>query len=79
MPIVLRIGPYSFGFFASDENEPPHVHVRRERQKAKVWLEPGVEVSSSRGFAPHELNDVVRMVSENRELLLERWHDFFNQ
>ena len=35
MPIVLRIGPYRFGFFASDIDEPPHVHVKRERFEAK--------------------------------------------
>lgn len=79
MPIVLRIGPYSFGFYASDENEPPHVHVRRERRQAKVWLEPQVSMAGSGRFAPHEINFILRKVTENRELLLREWHDYFNR
>ena len=39
-PAVLRSGPYRFFFFASDRNEPPHVHIERERKTAKFWLSP---------------------------------------
>ncbi len=35
MPNVLRIGPYSFVFYGSDMNEPPHVHVKRDQREAK--------------------------------------------
>ena len=44
MPTVLRIGPYRFGFYASDRNEPSHVHVKRERKEAKFWIDPVVEL-----------------------------------
>ena len=40
MPTVLVDGPYSFIFFSSDGAEPPHIHVRRDRQLVKFWLEP---------------------------------------
>jgi hypothetical protein len=78
MPTVLRIGPYRFQFFGSDMNEPPHVHVKRDRQHAKFWLTPAVAVEFNRGFAVHELNLVERLVIEHRDLLLERWNEFFN-
>lgn len=29
------------------------------------------------GFAPHELRDVGRLVSEHRGRLLEAWHGYF--
>ena len=30
MPTVLREGPYRYYFYASDREEPPHVHVERD-------------------------------------------------
>ena len=29
MPTIKLIGPYRLFFWASDRNEPPHVHVER--------------------------------------------------
>jgi hypothetical protein len=34
MPTVLREGPYVFAFFASDQPEPRHIHVKRDDQGA---------------------------------------------
>ena len=33
-------GPTGFFFYSADQVEPPHVHVRRDRQTAKFWLDP---------------------------------------
>lgn len=49
MPTVLRSGPYRAFFYAGDRHEPPHVHIERDRSKAKYWLEP-VGLASSSGF-----------------------------
>jgi hypothetical protein len=40
MPTALRLGPYRFFFYAGDADEPPHVHVERDKDKAKFWLDP---------------------------------------
>jgi hypothetical protein len=40
MPTVLRLGPYRFFFYAGDVDEPSHVHVERDKDKAKFWLDP---------------------------------------
>jgi len=76
MPVVLRIGPYVFFFYSQENNEPPHIHVRREKKKAKFWLEP-VELHSAAGFPPFELNRLAELVEENRKLFLEAWNDYF--
>ena len=79
MPVVLWIGPYRIGFWSRENNEPPHVHVRRERSVAKYWLVPIVEFASNRGFARHELTEIHRIVMEHREFLVEKWHEHFRQ
>jgi hypothetical protein len=40
MPTVLRNGPYRFFYFASDRDEPPHVHVEREIRLPNSGLIP---------------------------------------
>ena len=31
MPTILRIGPYRFFFYSSEDGEPIHVHVIRDK------------------------------------------------
>ena len=54
MPTVLRRGPYRFFFYSSDRAEPPHVHVERDENPAKFWLDP-VRLQESGGFRGAEL------------------------
>ncbi len=77
MPTVLRSGPYRFFFVSVDYHEPPHVHVERENMIAKFWLDP-VRLQHAGGFRRVEVNNIARLVQENREDLLKAWHEFFN-
>ena len=76
MPTVLRSGPYRAFFHAGDGHEPPHVHIERDRSKAKYWLEP-VSLASSSGFSRGELMDIYRLISARHVVLLEKWHEYF--
>lgn len=77
MPKALAHDVYRVFFYSKENNEPPHVHVKRDRDEAKFWLDPVVELAGNWGFARHELNRVRRLVEDNRERLLERWHEHF--
>lgn len=76
MPTVLREGPYVFAFFASDRVEPRHIHVKRDRQAAKFWLEP-VALAANVGFPEHELRDIQRRVLQHQAMFVRAWDDFF--
>ena len=76
MPTALRVGPYRFFFYSGDRDESPHVHVEREDNVAKFWLNP-VRIQRSGGFKRKEINSISRLVEENEELRLGKWHDFF--
>ncbi len=76
MPTIMTVGPYRLFFVSLDWEEPPHVHVQRERMVAKYWLDP-VELERAGGFRPHELNVIGRRVQEHSSFLLERWHEYF--
>ena len=57
-------------------NEPPHVHVGRDRLEAKFWLDP-VTVARAGSFSLVELRRIEWMIEENRYLLLEQWDASF--
>jgi hypothetical protein len=57
--------------------EPPHVHVKGRGCDAKIWLEPELSIADSYGFNSRELARILRVVSENRDLILRNWHEHF--
>ncbi|MEX0886213.1 MAG: DUF4160 domain-containing protein [Phycisphaeraceae bacterium] len=76
MPKILEVGPYRFYFYSRELNEPPHVHVRRDRFEAKYWLDP-VELAQNRRFSRRELNRIEALIRDHRDGFLERWHGYF--
>jgi Domain of unknown function (DUF4160) len=76
MPTVLRIGPYRFYFWSHELNEPPHIHVDREKFSAKFWLDP-VSLAKNMGFKPAELRKIQLLIEEHRADFLEAWNGYF--
>ncbi|HEX3583753.1 MAG TPA: DUF4160 domain-containing protein [Thermoanaerobaculia bacterium] len=76
-PTIYREGPYRFSFFANEGNEPPHVHVSRDRAEAKFWLSPDVSLATAVGFAPAELRTIERICKERQHEFVEAWNEFF--
>ena len=56
--------------------EPAHIHVAHARRYAKFWLEP-VTLANVRGFRSHEITEIRRLVFDNRQFFLEKWHEYF--
>ena len=82
MPEYDRIGPYVIAFYAVDRAEPIHVHVRRDRQRVKVWLgeEPGAASATvNRGFSPREVRRIVRLIETEREGIIRFWNETFRE
>lgn len=77
MPTVLRSGPYRFFFYAGDRYEPPHVHVERDDNVVKFWLDPA-RLHRNVGFRAVELRQIQRVVEENQRRLLEAWNEYFH-
>lgn len=78
MPTVLRVGPYRFFFYSGDRGEPVHVHVERDDNVGKFWLDP-VRLQTSGGFNAAELRKIQGIVEENRNTLIEAWNEYFGE
>ncbi|MBV5348218.1 DUF4160 domain-containing protein [bacterium] len=76
MPTVLRIGGYRFFFFSNEAGESSHIHIQEGKKLAKFWLDP-VVIASSSNFKAFELNQLEKLVIENKELLQRSWNGYF--
>lgn len=82
-PKILVAGSFIFWFHSYDaryENRAS-VHVGKGSQDdtndAKIWLEPTIEVArTGRVLKQQELRQALKIVEQNRDYLLEQWHEF---
>ena len=61
--------PWRVSFYSFDLKERRHVHVFRDGLECKVWIENSVEVAWNRGFAESEINDILRTLESNLNLI----------
>ena len=62
MPVVLRVHGYKFFFYEADvANEPPHVHVTKDGNEAKFWIDP-VRVGWEGKFRKSDLREIERII-----------------
>ena len=74
MPVVLRVNGYKFFFYEADvANEPPHVHISKDDNEAKFWIDP-IRSAREGKFRKSDLRDIERIIEGNREFLLEAWN-----
>jgi hypothetical protein len=76
MPTVMRIGRFRFFFYANENDEPRHVHVKAAENEAKYWLNP-LELSWNEGFNTRDLKQIERHLKDNLTYLIEAWDEFF--
>jgi hypothetical protein len=74
MPIIFEKDGYKF-FFYSNEHDPVHVHVRHGGGEAVFEVETAVELRESQGMKMLELRKALKLVRENRDLILEKWYE----
>ena len=79
MPTVLRIKGCRFYFFSNEGIEPKHIHIEKADACGKMWLVPSVEVEYFYGFTAKEQKAVKKIVSENLELLINAWDEYFEK
>ncbi|HLP50971.1 MAG TPA: DUF4160 domain-containing protein [Chitinophagales bacterium] len=77
MPTVLEVNGYKFKFYSNENDEPPHIHITKGDGNAKYWLVPSCIEEYSYGFKVKERRDIKELVLANRELLIQKWNEYF--
>ncbi len=76
MPTILRERGCRFFFFMADRYEPPHVHVTKDDNAAKLWLDP-LEFAYVEGFRRHECNEILHITEAHLDEFLRLWYQTF--
>ena len=71
-PTFRRYKGYSFKIY-SNEEERMHIHVVKEDNEAKFWLEPQVEVAYKGDFSQHEIYVIQKIVEENADYFKQQY------
>jgi len=80
MPVIIRYKGYRFFFFSNEGEplEPIHIHVRQGESVAKFWIYPQISVAESYGIKSSELRDLMKVIKENKKLIVRCWYEHFN-
>ena len=72
--VPLQLLPSAgFRFYEADvANEPPHVHITKDGNEAKFWLNP-IRVEREGRFRKSDLRDIERIIADNYDFLLDAW------
>jgi len=74
MPTVFEKDGYRF-FFYSNDHRPIHVHVRYGNGEAIFNVDDEIALRDSRGLKIKELSKAQQLAEENKELIIEKWHE----
>lgn len=76
MPTVFRERGWVGSFYSNENDEPPHIHVRKDGKEAKFWVGP-VRLARQHGLKPRELADARALVEAHEDQIVEAWTEYF--
>lgn len=77
MPTVFELFGLRF-FFFSDEHLPRHIHVASNDGRAKIVLEPSIELEYNRGLKTQDLKRALKLVKMYQKDIIETWNKYFD-
>lgn len=78
MPILFYYLGLKFYFFSND-HKPIHVHVSSGECEAKFRVEPKIELIENYGLKTREIRQALMAIEENRDVIVERWNEYFGK
>ncbi|MFC4292448.1 DUF4160 domain-containing protein [Sphingorhabdus arenilitoris] len=54
------------------------MHIDRGDATIKIWL-MDLTVAKSRGFRAHEISGIVKLTAGHKEMLTEKWNEYFGE
>lgn len=75
-PTIFKARGLRFFFFSREEPRM-HVHVLGEEGRAKVWIEPTIEIAKSGGMSRRTLNVALELIRERQDEIRKVWHEHF--
>ena len=82
MPTLFIFFGLRFLFYSND-HEPIHIHVVKGKGKgeyqAKFSVLPTILLVENDGLKPQEIKLAEMIIEENKEIIIEKWNEFFGK
>lgn len=78
MPTLFILFGLRF-YFWSNEHQPIHVHVENSDGVAKFRVSPEIELIENKGMKPKDIKLAESIINENKEVITERWKEYFGE
>jgi hypothetical protein len=62
-------------FLLARRIENAYSYVQSERGEAKFWLEPQIELAQSYGLPQADVNEALRLIRENEDVIRRSWNE----
>lgn len=81
MPKIFETSGYKFFFFSNEGSplEPCHIHVRKNGNLAKFWINEKAILANNIGFSSVELKEIQKILDGRLVLIKEAWNEFFKR
>jgi len=79
MPKILEHRGYKFYFFSNEglPLERCHIHIRKDFNRCKFWIDPEISLAENIGMSAHELNILEKTVEEKQDLIRSKYNEYF--
>ncbi len=78
MPTLFTIFGLRF-YFYSDEYLPIHVHIENGDGKAKVNIEPVIEVVSNNGINSKDIKKALAIIEAYKDEIISKWKEYHGE
>lgn len=78
MPTLFELFGIRF-YFYSDEHLPIHVHIVNSDGRAKIVVEPKIEVISNNGIKPKDIKKALVVIETYRDEIINAWREYHGE
>ena len=78
MPTLFNFFGFRFMFYSND-HEPIHVHVIKDNKHEAKFLVNPVQLIENHGLKASEISLAESVIEENKEIIENRWSEYFNK
>jgi len=74
-PLFKEENGFAFRIFSNEEDRM-HIHVFKDKNEAKIWLEPEIKLEYNVGFKQQEIKKILIIVKEYEDEFKQKYRGY---
>jgi hypothetical protein len=79
VPTILLILGWRLFFYSNENEEPIHIHCRKNDMECKYWLKSEIfalEEAYAYNMSPRDTREIRKIIFDNFEYIEQQWENF---